>query len=388
MKELKVLPNAFSDEPCQHAYIEDLAKLEEKDRERMLESGVDVDGRGRAGTFVQMDHSVVHCTARQDGLEIMSTSQALEKYDWLKDYCWRLIRSDQDEFTAYARDKARHGYFIRALPGVKATYPLQACLYIAEDNLAQAVHNIVVVEEGAELNVVTGCASAPDVRRGMHMGISEFYVKKNAKLTFTMIHNWAENMHVRPRSATYIEEGGLFLSNYVCLHRVEMLQMYPTAYLAGPGATARFNSILAAPPGTYMDVGSRVVLEAPETRAESIARTITTGGDIISRGHLIGAAEGVKAHLECHGLILSEKGLIHAVPELEARVAGAEMSHEAAVGKIAPEEIEYLMARGLDEEEATATIVRGFLNVHLDGLPPELQREIDKAIEASQKAMV
>jgi Fe-S cluster assembly scaffold protein SufB len=64
------------------------------------------------------------------------------------------------------------------------------------------------------------------------------------------------------------------------------------------------------------------------------------------------------------------------------------MSHEAAVGKIAEEEIEYLMARGLTEEEATATIVRGFLNVQIEGLPPELQAKVDQAIEESEMSMM
>jgi Fe-S cluster assembly scaffold protein SufB len=58
------------------------------------------------------------------------------------------------------------------------------------------------------------------------------------------------------------------------------------------------------------------------------------------------------------------------------------------VGKIAEEEIEYLMARGLTEEEATATIVRGFLNVQIEGLPPELQAKVDQAIEESEMSML
>jgi len=112
--------------------------------------------------------------------------------------------------------------------------------------------------------------------------------------------------------------------------------------------------------------------------------TISNGGKIISRGHLIGEVAEIKAHLECKGLLL-KGGLIYAVPELEGHADGVEMSHEAAVGKIAQEEICYLMSRGLSEEEATATIVRGFLNVDIPGLPPQLKVEIDKAIEMSEK---
>ncbi len=92
----------------------------------------------------------------------------------------------------------------------------------------------------------------------------------------------------------------------------------------------------------------------------------------------------MKAHLECRGLILNG-GLIHAIPELEGHVDGVEMSHEAAVGKIAQEEIAYLMSRGLSEDEATSTIVRGFLSVDIPGLPPQLKAEIDRAIDASDK---
>jgi len=256
------------------------------------------------------------------------------------------------------------------------------------DNTAQNVHNVIIAEEGSELNIITGCATAPSLRSGIHIGISEFYVKRGAKLTFTMIHDWAEEVMVRPRSGIVVEEDGLFLSNYVSLKPVRSLQMYPTTRLIGSGAVVRFHSILLAPPGCELDTGARVVLEASNTRAEIVSRTITTGGLIKARGHLIGLKPNVKAHLECHGLILAEEGIIHAIPELEGHRSGAEMSHEAAVGKIAEEEIEYLMARGLSEEEATATIVRGFLNVQIEGLPPELQAKVDQAIEESEKSML
>ena len=79
---------------------------------------------------------------------------------------------------------------------------------------------------------------------------------------------------------------------------------------------------------------------------------------------------------------------MHAIPELRGYVPGVEMSHEAAVGKIDQREIEYLMARGLDEEEAVSTIVRGFLNVDLEGLPQALAERLDKAIAESYKDMM
>jgi Fe-S cluster assembly scaffold protein SufB len=160
--------------------------------------------------------------------------------------------------------------------------------------------------------------------------------------------------------------------------------MYPTTHLVGENAVARMYSIIVGSPDSEYDVGGRVYLKKKGNRAEVVARTITNGGRIISRGHLIGEVADIKAHLECKGLIL-KGGLVYAVPELEGHVDGVEMSHEAAVGKIAQEEINYLMSRGLSEDEATSTIVRGFLSVDIPGLPPQLKAEIDKAIELSEK---
>jgi Fe-S cluster assembly scaffold protein SufB len=222
---------------------------------------------------------------------------------------------------------------------------------------------------------------------GLHIGVSEFYIKRGAKLTFTMIHNWAPEVAVRPRSGAIVEEGGVFLSNYVNMKQVHTLQMYPVARCVGENAVVRFNTILVAPPGSTLDTGSRVLLEAKGSRAEVIARTITTGGTIISRGYIAGSAPNVKGHLECRGLILSEKGIIHAIPELRGEIAGVDLSHEAAVGKIAEEEVEYLMARGLTRDEATATIVRGFLHVDIEGLPPELAAQLKQAVETSEKEL-
>jgi uncharacterized protein len=370
-----------------HAYVEKLSQIESTDAKQFLDVGIDIDENSRIGTFIQKDKSVIHCKTRQDGVEVMSISQAREKHAWLSDYMWKNISPDTDKFILQAKKNSHEGYFIHALAGVKAKDPIQSCLYLAKEGLSQNVHNIVVAEQGSELHIITGCATAPHLKSGLHIGVSEFYVKRGAKLTFTMIHDWGEKINVRPRTVIRVEEGGTIISNYISLKPVGSLQMFPTTYLNGKGAVARFNSILVAGPGSFLDVGSRIVLNAPDTRAEIISRGISSGGSIIARGELVGKVSGIKAHLECHGLILNE-GLMQAIPELSGYVPGVEMSHEAAVGKIDQREIEYLMARGLDEEEAISTIVRGFLNVDIEGLPADLKKRLDETISETQKEMM
>ncbi|CCO24465.1 SufB/SufD family protein [Maridesulfovibrio hydrothermalis] len=376
----KVDLNDFKFEGLEHAPVEDLSTLNDEDKEQLLMAGVDVDSEDVSGTFMQVDHSNVHCGSTDKDVEVMDIKKALEKYDGLPDYYFNLIDKDKDEFTKSAADNLHGGYFIRTKKGAKIERPVQSCLFLKAEQSGQNVHNIVVVEEDSELHIITGCAAAHDEFTGAHFGISEFYVKKGAKLTFTMVHNWGENVTVRPRTVGVVEEDGVLLNNYVLMKRVKDLQSYPTIYLNGANAVARFNSVLVAPEGSYLDTGTRIIQNAPNTKAETISRTITTGGTIISRGHIQGNAVPARGHIECKGLLLGG-GRIHAIPELEATVEGVELSHEAAVGKIAQEEIEYLMARGMDEDEATSTIVRGFLNVDIMGLPAKLQKEIDKQIE-------
>lgn len=370
-----------------HAYVQDLAAIASEDAARFLDVGIDTHEKGRCGTFIQKDRSVIHSQTCQEGIEVMSITQAQKTHAWLSDYLWRHIDPDKDEFTAHAKAAPHDGYFIRTAPGVQAHHPVQSCLYIAKEKFAQNVHNVVIAEEGSGLQVITGCATSPHLVSGLHIGVSEFYVKKGATLHFTMIHDWGQQVNVRPRTVVYVEAGGVFVSNYISLKPVGTLQMNPTTHLAGEGAVARFNSVLVAAKGCHLDVGSRVILDAPGTKAEIISRAIAAGGTIVARGELIGKSPGIKAHLECKGLILKE-GLMHAIPELRGYIPGVEMSHEAAVGKIDQGEIEYLMARGVDEEEAVSMIVRGFLNVDIEGLPAGLKQKIDQIINETQKDMM
>jgi hypothetical protein len=117
-----------------------------------------------------------------------------------------------------------------------------------------------------------------------------------------------------------------------------------------------------------------------------IARAVSLGGNVISRGHVKAEIHNVKGHLECRGLILSEKGHIHAIPEMETDYRDVELSHEAAIGKISKDEIEYLCSRGFSAAEAQSIIVRGFMDVNILGLPAVLKKEIADLEEKTLKA--
>ncbi|HTY81358.1 MAG TPA: SufD family Fe-S cluster assembly protein [Dehalococcoidales bacterium] len=379
----------YTSEEEEYAYRKNPSELPSAVKERVLTAGVMLEDMSqRSGTYFQMDNIPVHHSTAQEGLEVMPVSMALEKYDWMPDYWWKAVAVDQDKYTANVELHNFDGYFIRSLPGQKTVFPVQACLYLAREKMIQNVHNIIIAEENSELHIITGCTAAVREEFGLHLGVSEFFIKKGAKVTFTMIHSWNPDTAVRPRTGAIIEDNALFMSNYLLMKPVKSIQLYPSARCIGENATVRFNSVLVALPGSSIDAGSRVFLNAKGAKTEIISRAITTGGDIAARGYIEGNAKDVKGHLECRGLILSEKGNIYAVPELKGTLAGIDLSHEAAVGKINEEEVEYLMARGLTRTEATATIVRGFLRVDIQGLPPLLNTELKKAVDASEKEVM
>ncbi|ABP66164.1 SufBD protein [Caldicellulosiruptor saccharolyticus DSM 8903] len=370
--------------------IDELSKLPEEIQKTILNAGIEVKEEGRVGSFLQVDHSVVYkrLAQRYSGqLEILDINEALEKYPEVREkYFWKAVKPDRDKYTAFSAMHPAHGYFIRVFKGQKVEKPVQACLLLQENARIQNVHNIVIVEEGAEVQIINGCTTAPKVKEGLHIGISEFYLEKGSKLTFTMIHNWAEDFYVRPRGVTIVEDDAVFISNYVLLKPVKSIQSFPIAILKGKNSVASFNSILYGLKDSEIDIGSHIILEGENSSGQAISRAIVKDrAKIYSRGVLEAKHNQSRAHLDCRGILFSEEGVMYAVPELLSDGAPqSHLSHEAAIGPIAEEEVEYLMARGLSKDDAISLITQGFMDVKILGLPKHLENYIQELILQTQ----
>jgi Fe-S cluster assembly scaffold protein SufB len=379
----------------EHDRVAALDSIERQIRETALMSGFSSDESERAASYFQLDRTPIYERVMEafDGqVEIMSTADALVRYpaEMLEKWWWRAVDPGKDKYTALVALHQTEGYFIRIKAGAKVEKPIQACLFVSESNVSQNVHNVIVVEEGAEANVITGCNIHTDVEEGLHAGISEFYVGNGAHLTFSMIHNWAEDFSVRPRTGIVVEQDGTYVNNYVLLKPVKSIQSFPVAKLVGDRSRAVFNSIVYGLADSYIDLGSETQLIGEDTRSEAVARTVSKDRSVVySRGRLVGRTNSCKAHLDCRGIVQSAESTQWAIPDLASEGApGAELSHEAAISPIAQEEVYYLMARGLPEDQAVSMITRGFVNIDIPGLPEALRRQIDRAIEeTSEDAM-
>lgn len=354
--------------------------LSGEDVQQLEEVGVFTEGDERSGTFVMQDFHAVSSMSLVDGLELLPIQTALETYDWLRDrYFFNIVPADSSEGTAFvASQEVPQGYFVRVRAGAEITLPCQAALYISKDRIAQAVHNIIILEEGSSLTMITGCISHYRVPAGVHVAVSEVYIGKNATLTSNMVHSWGDDVIVRPHSGTVVEDGGRYINNYISLRPGANIVSNPRTWLNGKGATAKYQTIILGSEGSFIETGGDVYLNGEDSRAELNHRGVCTGG-IISQQGLLHGHNRCRAHVDCAGMLLdgSGEGFIESVPGLEAHHPQAQMSHEASIGRISPEQVEYLMARGLEEQDAISMIIRGFLDADIEGLGKELDARID-----------
>lgn len=368
----------------------ELTSVPHKILEEAMKAGMSSDEKSRSGTFYLVDQSTIYSKVNEafkGKVELMDTKVALNKYPWLEDYMWKAVAKEKDEFTKRVADDFNGGYFMRILPHAEVTFPLQSCLMITEDNLEQRIHNVIIAEEGSKAHIISSCVQHPSANKASHIGISEFYVKKDAMLNFTMVHSWSEQTLVRPRSGAMIDDNGTFVSNYICLRPVKDVQMYPAAFCNGENSKVSFNTILYGNRNSLLDIGSKAVLTGKGSKAEMISRAIAReASKLIVRGLVEGNSEECKGHLECKGLLIDDESLIQSIPELIARRKGAEITHEAAVGKISEKEVIYLMTRRLTREQAVSLIIRGFMDVGIMGLPGSLSDQVNRIVDMVGKA--
>ncbi len=321
----------YDEDASEQIIVDDLQKSDYKSY--MENVGIVADEMERSGTLMFIDNNPSHCSTKiQEGVELMSTKEAVKKYDGLKDYFWKAMDPTKDKYTATTFLEDGDGYFVRVKSGYHISQPLQTCMLLNKDKSIQKLHNIIIVEDNASLEMITGCSTAHHANDALHVGVSEIYVGDNASLTFSMIHSWGKSTGVRPRTNALIGKNSHYTNNYVILNPVGTLQSFPVATLRD-NSSATYNTMCIAHENSDIDTGGMVNLNGVGSRAEIMSRSISMGGKMCARGRMVGNAPGAKGHLECRSIILKDGGTTLAIPELEAHIADVEMTHEAAVGR-------------------------------------------------------
>ena len=350
--------------------------LSNEERDVLHDVGFD-DMDARSGTSVLVDHEMRVAVSKDPGVEILPLAEALDTYDFVQDLMFGLASPEHDAHVATVAEHmhAPLGHFVWVKPGAKVRMPVQSFTLLETPQARQFTHDVTLIDEGAEVEMVSGSAAPPAVHRGRHISILECYQRPGSVCRSVSIDHWGAEMDVFSYGWSRLEAGARGLSTAVMLSPIRRSVSRSVSILE-EGASAVSQAIVFAPEGTEREIFTETRLAGAGATSEDVARMVSSGGRILNDAVLIGDAGGTSGFLGRDGLKLADQGEIAAIPALRARAEGALLSHEASVGMIDGEKLAYLMASGMEEDAARDLIVQGFLSLEDDRLPEGVRRRV------------
>ena len=260
---------------------------------------------------------------------------------------------------------------------------IQTCFLTSQSDYEQNVRNVIAAEENSKLEIFTGCLSNAHVKSNVHNAITDIFVGKNATITFNMIHSWGETSKVFPKTKVHVDEGGIFISNYVVWEKVKEIRSNPQAFVKD-GGKAVMQSLVYSHDDTKLDIGGEINLSGKDSSGEILSSVVSNGGDYKTVTEIVGEGDNARGHIECNAVLLEKSGNVETVPLLKASNSSVQLSHEASIGKISKEEIQYLQTKGLNEDQARELIVKGFVNDSIKKMPISIQEKIESMMASGK----
>jgi Fe-S cluster assembly protein SufB len=348
-----------------------------------------------SGVGAQYDSEVVYHKIKESlekqGVIFLSCDHGLKEHPELfKQYFGTVIPSSDNKFAALNSAVWSGGSFIYVPKGVKVDVPLQAYFRINTKDMGQFERTLIIVDEDAYVHYVEGCTAPTYSSDSLHSAVVEIIVKKGGRCRYTTIQNWSNNVYnlVTKRAVAYANATMEWVDGNL---GSKLTMKYPAVYMMEPGAHGEVLSIAFAGKGQHQDAGAKVVHCAPNTSSKIISKSISKdGGRAGYRGlvKVMKGAENCRSTVNCDALILDEDSRSDTYPTMEIEEDKVTIGHEATVSKIGDEQIFYLMARGIPEEEAGAMIVSGFIEPVVKELPMEYAVEMNRLIQLQMEGSV
>ena len=341
-----------------------------------------------AGVGAQYESEVVYHSLREDlakqGVLFLDTDTALkEQPELFKKYFAKIIPPEDNKFAALNSAVWSGGSFIYIPPGVKVDMPLQAYFRINAENIGQFERTLIIADEGSEVHYIEGCTAPVYSSESLHVAVVELLAHKDAKLRYTTIQNWSNDVYNLVTKRAYAYEGATV--EWIDGNIGSKLTMkYPGIYLMGRKAYGETLPIAFAGKNQHQDTGAKMVHLAPDTTSKVTSKSVSRANGRSTYRGLLKVAKGatnVKATVRCDALLLDDTAKTDTYPYMEIDQEDATVTHEATVGKIGDEQIFYLMSRGFSEEEALSLIVNGFMEPFTKELPMEYAVELNRLIK-------
>jgi Fe-S cluster assembly protein SufB len=348
-----------------------------------------------AGVAAQYESEVVYHKIREDleekGVVFADTDTALREHpDLFGEYFATVIPVGDNKFAALNTAVWSGGSFIYVPKGVHVEIPLQAYFRINTENMGQFERTLIIVDEGAYVHYVEGCTAPIYSSDSLHSAVVEIIVKAGAHCRYTTIQNWSNNVYnlVTKRAVAQAGASMEWVDGNI---GSKVTMKYPAVYLMGEHARGETLSVAFAGEGQHQDAGAKMVHCAPHTSSQIISKSVARSGGRTSYRGLVQVQEGAahaKSTVKCDALLVDTVSRSDTYPYVDVREDDVEMGHEASVSKISEDQLFYLMSRGMTEDEAMATIVRGFVEPIARELPMEYALELNRLIELQMEGAV
>lgn len=255
------------------------------------------------------------------------------------------------------------GIEIYVKPGTKGEY-VHIPVVVDQSGFQDLVYNDFYIGDDSDVDIIAGCGIHNDGEHlSQHDGIHTFHVGKNAKVRYVEKHygegNGSGERVLNPVTVVHLEKGAYLEMETVQIEGVDSTKRVTNADLKEDARLVINEKIMTSGSQTAT-TDFTVELNGNNSSAEISSRSVAKGN---SKQEFYSALHGnaeCAGHSECDSIIM-ENGFVKSVPEIIANDVNASLIHEAAIGKIAGEQITKLMTLGLSHEEAEAQIVKGFL---------------------------
>ena len=340
------------------------------------------------GMGAQYDSEVIYHNMidelKQKNVIFLDTDSALKEYpDLFKKYFNKLVKYDENKFTALNGAVWSGGTFIYIPPYTKLDRPLQSYFRINSKNMGQFERTLIIVDEGSELHYMEGCTAPTYTEDALHAAVVEIFVNKNAKCRYTTIQNWSSDVYNLVTKRSIVEENGLM--EWIDGNIGAGINMkYPACILNGEYARGTCITVAGASNNQIQDTGAKMIHLAPHTKSNIVSKSIASnGGNATYRGKVFvsnNAYDSVSS-VKCDTLLLDTESKSDTFPTNIVQNETSTLEHEATVSKISDEKLFYLMARGIPEDEAKELIVLGFVNEFREELPMEYAVELNRLLQ-------
>ncbi len=348
-----------------------------------------------AGVSAQYESEVVYKSINKmlnkKGVVFLDMDSGLREYpELVKQYFASVVPATDNKFAALNSAVWSGGSFIYVPKGVRLELPLQAYFRINAANMGQFERTLIIADEGSFVHYVEGCTAPIYTTDSLHAAVVEIIVKKGARVRYTTIQNWSNNVYNLVTKRARAEEEAIM--EWVDGNLGSKLTMkYPSVILAGRKSRGELLSIAYAGPGQHQDAGGKMFHIAPETTSRIISKSISRGGGRTSYRGLVQVYSGAinsKSKVVCDALLLDESSRSDTYPTMKIDEQHVQMEHEATVSKIGDEQLFYLQSRGIDKSQAESMIVNGFIEPIVKQLPLEYAVEMNRLIELQMEGSV